>query len=118
MTDLTALPHGLDADAGTCRAVVETPRGRRGKLAYDPESGLFEVGKTLPAGMMFPFDFGFVPSTLGDDGDPLDIMVLGDEPAPVGCLVEVRLVGVLTAEQQEDGESERNDRLLGVAVES
>src|SRR5438876_8395201 len=69
-------------------------------------------------GMMFPYDFGFIPSTLGEDGDPLDIMVLMDAPAHVGCLMEVRLIGIITAEQVEDGKTESNDRLLGVALHS
>jgi inorganic pyrophosphatase len=68
--------------------------------------------------MMFPFDFGFLPSTLGEDGDPLDIMVLMDAPAHVGCLIEVRIVGIITAEQTEDGKTESNDRLIGAAVHS
>jgi inorganic pyrophosphatase len=68
--------------------------------------------------MMFPFDFGFIPSTLGDDGDPLDIMVLMDAPAHVGCLIDVRLIGVIEARQIQDGKTESNDRLLGVAVHS
>ncbi len=76
------------------------------------------LGGLLPEGMMFPFDFGFIPSTLGDDGDPLDILVLMDAPAHVGCLIEVRLVGVISAEQIEDGNKETNDRLLGVAIHS
>jgi inorganic pyrophosphatase len=67
---------------------------------------------------MFPFDFGFIPSTLGGDGDPLDILVLMDAPAHPGCLIEVRIIGVITAEQTEDGKTESNDRLLGVAVHS
>jgi len=72
----------------------------------------------LPEGMMFPFDFGFVPSTLGEDGDPLDILVLMDAPAHVGCLIEVRIIGIIQAEQSDDGKSESNDRLLGVAIHS
>ena len=67
---------------------------------------------------MFPFDFGFIPSTLGDDGDPLDIMVLMDAPAHVGCLMEVRIIGIIEAEQTEHGKTESNNRLLGVAVHS
>jgi inorganic pyrophosphatase len=68
--------------------------------------------------MMFPFDFGFIPSTLAEDGDPVDIMVLMDAPAHVGCLIEVRIIGVIQAEQIEKGETETNDRLLGVAIHS
>lgn len=76
------------------------------------------LGGFLPEGMMFPFDFGFNPSTLGDDGDPLDILVLMDAPGHVGCLMEVRLIGVVSAEQTQDGEKQTNDRLLGVAIHS
>ena len=68
--------------------------------------------------MMFPFDFGFIPSTLGEDGDPLDILVLLDAPAHVGCLIEVRIIGIIQAEQTEDGKTKSNDRLLGVAIHS
>src|SRR5438876_10334707 len=69
-------------------------------------------------GMMFPYDFGFIPSTLGEDGDPLDILVLMDAPAHVGCLIEVRVIGVIKAEQIDRGKTKSNDRLLGVAVHS
>lgn len=118
MPDLTTLPHQLDPAKGTCRAIIETPKGCRNKFDYDSESNLFMLGGLLPEGMMFPFDFGFIPSTLGDDGDPVDILVLMDAPAHVGCLIEVRLVGIISAEQSADGEKERNDRLLGVAIHS
>src|SRR5882757_8623203 len=89
MADLSTLPHQLDAKKRTCRAIIETPKGCRNKFDYDPDSELFKLGGLLPEGMMFPFDFGFIPSTLGDDGDPLDILVLMDAPAHVGCLIEV-----------------------------
>src|SRR5215831_19160200 len=118
MADLTMLAHQLDAEKGTCRAIIETPKGCRNKFDYDPESNLFMLGGLLPEGMMFPFDFGFVPSTLGEDGDPLDILVLMDAPAHVGCLIEVRIIGVIGAEQREKGKTEKNNRLLGVAVHS
>jgi inorganic pyrophosphatase len=118
MNDLTALAHQFNAKKGTCRAIIETPKGCRNKFDYDPESSLFMLGGLLPEGMMFPFDFGFIPSTLGEDGDPLDILVLMDAPAHVGCLIEVRLIGVISAEQIEDGDKETNDRLLGVAIHS
>src|SRR5437762_5276865 len=116
MADLTSLPHQLDAKKAVCRAIIETPKGSRNKFDYDPDSNLFMLGGLLPEGMMFPFDFGFVPSTLAQDGDPVDIMVLMDTPAHVGCLIEVRIIGVIEAKQIEDGTTERNDRLLGVAI--
>lgn len=118
MADLTAFPNKLDTKKCTCRAIIETPKNRRNKFDYDAESSLFRLGGLLPEGMAFPFDFGFVPSTRGEDGDPLDVMVLMDEPAHVGCLLDVRIVGVIEAEQSEDGKTETNDRLLAVAVHS
>jgi inorganic pyrophosphatase len=118
MPDLTTLPHELDARSATCRAIIETPKGCRNKFSYDPDSGLFKLGGLLPEGMLFPFDFGFVPSTLGGDGDPLDVLVLMDAPAHVGCLVDIRIVGVIAVKQTERGKIERNDRLLGVAAHS
>ena len=118
MTDLTSLPNHLDLKRSQCRAIIETPKGCRNKFDYDPDSNLFMLGGLLPEGMMFPFDFGFVPSTLGEDGDPLDIMVLMDAPAHVGCLIDVRIIGIIEAKQTEDGETKHNDRLLGVAVHS
>lgn len=66
--------------------------------------------------MSFPFDFGFIPSTLGDDGDPVDVLVLMDAPVPPGCMLECRLVGVIEARQKEKGKRWiRNDRLIAVA---
>lgn len=118
MPDLTSLDNQLDAKKSTCRAIIETPKGSRNKFDYDPESNLFMLGGLLPEGMMFPFDFGFIPSTLADDGDPIDIMVLMDAPAHVACLIDVRIIGIIDAEQTEDGKKESNSRLLGVAVHS
>jgi len=118
MHDLTRLPHALDRRTGLCRAIIETPKGRRSKFDYDPQTRLFRLKTILPEGMSFPLDFGFIPSTLCDDGDPLDVMVMVDEPTVVGALVQVRLVGVIEAEEKEDGRTERNDRLLAVVDES
>jgi inorganic pyrophosphatase len=118
MPDLTSLPNQLDSRKLECRAIIETPKGRRNKFDYDPESGLFALARVLPEGMMFPYDFGFIPSMLGEDGDPLDVLVLMDEPAHVGCLLQVRIIGVIEAEQTEDGKTEINNRLLAVSVRS
>jgi len=99
--------------------IIETPKRSQNKYAYDPEIDLFTLKKTLPLGMMFPFDFGFIPQTKGDDGDPLDILVLMDEPSYPGCLVRCRLLGVLEAKQQEKGKDAiRNDRLVAVSDSS
>lgn len=115
---LQALPTGVGA--GACRAVIEASQGSRNKLKYKPEWRAFELSGVLPLGLLFPYDFGFLPSTLGDDGDPLDILVLADAPLPPGTVVECRIAGVIEAEQQDRGEAapERNDRIIGVALES
>jgi inorganic pyrophosphatase len=115
MSDLSRLDPQLDGEAATCRVIIETPKGGRGKMTYDPESGAFALKRLLPDGMSFPLDFGFVPGTRAQDGDPIDVLVLNDEPAAVGTLMSVRLIGVIEAEQTEDGETVRNDRLLAVA---
>lgn len=119
MMDLSCVPLHLATDTRTCRAIIETPKGSRNKFKYDRTTRLFMLGGILPEGMMFPFDFGFLPSTLGEDGDSMDIMVLLDAPAQMGCLIEVRLIGVIKARQTEKGGvSERNDRVLGAAIHS
>jgi len=118
MADLSTLDAQLDPKKCVCRAIIETPKGSRNKFDYDPDSNLFRLGGLLPEGMMFPFDFGFIPSTVGDDGDPLDVLVLMDAPAHVGCLMDVRIVGLIEAEQTEKGKTETNNRLLGIAVHS
>jgi inorganic pyrophosphatase len=98
--------------------IVETPKASRNKFKFDAKLGVYELSSVLPRGMTFPFDFGFIPDTEGEDGDPLDIMILMDEPAFPGCLVKCRVIGVMEAEQSEDGETFRNDRILSVSEES
>ena len=106
-------------EGGELHVIIETPKGSRNKFNYDEGHGLFKLGGVLPAGAVFPFDFGFIPSTLGGDGDPLDVLLLMDEPAFPGCLVPSRIVAVIEAEQTErDGTRTRNDRLIAVAADS
>jgi hypothetical protein len=114
---------GIDADAGSAFAVrhhvpetrprsldrlapfehecllvvIETPKGSPNKLAFEPRYGTFVLKGVLPAGGVFPFDFGFVPSTHAEDGDPLDVLVLMDAPVYPGCVVPSRLIGVIEA---------------------
>ncbi len=107
-----------DEETGDLNVIIETPQGSRNKFNYDEERGLFKLGGVLPAGASFPFDFGFVPQTLGGDGDPLDVLLLMDEPAFAGCLVLARLIGVIEAEQTEEDGMTRNDRMIAVASES
>jgi inorganic pyrophosphatase len=110
-------PYDEDLDA--YNVVIETPKGSRNKLAWDEERDCYRMKAVLPEGHSFPYDFGFLPSTLGGDGDPLDVLVLMDAPTYPGVLVPTRLIGVIVAEQTEkDGKVERNDRLIGVATGS
>lgn len=96
------------------RVVIETPKGSRNKFAFDPKLRAYELKKVLPSGMSFPYDFGFVPSTEAEDDDPVDVLVLMDEPAFPGCIVECRPIGVIQG-QQEDGKKEvRNDRIIAI----
>lgn len=109
----------FDEETGDLNVIVETPKGSRNKYAFDEKLKLFALKGVLPAGHSFPYDFGFIPNTRGGDGDPLDVLVLMDESAFAGCLVAVRIVGVIEAEQTErDGKIERNDRLIAVAANS
>lgn len=112
-TPLNELP-ARSADSGLFNVVVDTPRRSRSKYKFDEEHGIWRLIKNLPLGAVFPFNFGFIPSTRGEDGDPLDALVIGDEPAFVGCVLPVRLIGVIEAEQTERRRTVRNDRLIGV----
>lgn len=95
--------------------VIETPRGSRNKYKYDAALHMFRLNSVLPAGSVFPYDFGYIPGTKAEDGDPIDVLLLMDQSAFTGCLVEARLIGVIEAEQTEKGNTERNDRLVAVA---
>lgn len=100
---------------GLLQVIIETPAGSRNKFAFDPHEKIFVVKKVLPAGMAFPYDFGFVPQTLAGDGDPIDVLLLMDEPAFPGIAVRARLIGVIEGEQIEGKKTTRNDRLIAVA---
>ena len=101
---------------GMVNVIIETPRGSQNKYDFDPDLKVFKLNKTLPMGTVFPFDFGFIPGTVGEDGDPLDILVIMDQPVFPGTYVVCRLIGALLAKQKErDGKVVENDRLVGVA---
>ncbi|PYX27219.1 MAG: inorganic pyrophosphatase [Acidobacteria bacterium] len=117
MADPSRLNPREADDKQMLRVVVETPKGSRNKFAYNPDDHVFELKKVLPTGMAFPYDFGFVPSTEADDGDPVDVLVLMDEPAFPGCVLKCRPIGVIEGEQGEQGDKkgrERNDRIVAV----
>src|ERR1700686_915727 len=80
-------------DESSIQVVIETPKGCRNKYAFDPKLRSFKLSRVLPDGMVFPYDFGFVPSTLAEDGDPIDVLLLMDAPAFPGCVVDSRLIG-------------------------
>jgi len=100
-------PFDLD-DTSTLNVIIDTPKGSRNKFEWDKKHGLYKLDGVLAAGAFFPYDFGFVPSTLADDGDAIDVLVLMEEPAFVG----------FGAFQTEEGKTSRNDRLLAVAANS
>lgn len=113
LVDPTALLP-LNKESRTIQVIIETPKGSRNKYAFDPELKIFQLKKVLPAGMSFPYDFGFVPSTKAEDGDPLDVLVLMDEPAFTGCLLQCRPVGVIEGQQGKKKDKERNDRVVAI----
>jgi inorganic pyrophosphatase len=114
LADPTRLKPFDPDDKQMLRVVIETPKGSRNKFAFDPDEHIFELKKVLPAGMAFPYDFGFVPSTKADDGDPVDVLVLMDEPAFPGCILTCRPIGVIEGEQGDKKDKERNDRIMAV----
>src|ERR1700684_2794972 len=105
----------VDKQDGLLLVIIETPKGSRNKFAFDAEQRVFTVKAVLPAGMSFPYDFGFLPRTLAPDGDPLDVLLLMDEPAFPGRAVQARLIGVIEGEQLDGKKKIRNDRLVAVA---
>jgi len=109
-------PEGLSAtdDNGKIQVVIETPKGSRNKYAFDDEQKVFTLTKVLPAGMTFPYDFGFIPSTKAEDGDPTDVLVLMDEPAFPGCVLKCRVIGVIEGQQGKKKKGERNDRVIAI----
>ena len=100
--------------ADVITVVIETPRGSRNKYAFDRQANVFTLKKVLPAGMAFPFDFGFIPTTMADDGDPVDVLVLMDEPAFAGCRLNCRPIGIIEGQQLEGKKKIRNDRVVAV----
>jgi inorganic pyrophosphatase len=112
--------HDIDPRAGDeqqITVVIDTPRGSRNKFKYDEKLGLFRLSRILPSGMSVPYDFGSIPRTRADDGDALDVLVLTEAPTFVGCVMSVRLLGVLRATQKQKGKKgkpTRNDRLLAI----
>ena len=125
----TRIAHGVLADPtrlspvdkdlkDRIQVIIETPKGSRNKFAFDPDQEVFALKKVLPPGMTFPYDFGFIPSTKAEDGDPTDVLVLMDEPAFPGVLVKCRVIGVIEGQQGKKKKGQRNDRIIGVEEEN
>src|SRR5689334_25279777 len=100
----------------TINVIVETPKGSHFKYKYDPESKNFIVYKALPEGLTFPYDFGFIPKTKGEDGDPLDILVFSEYSFLHKTTLACKILGAIKAEQSKDENKKqkliRNDRIL------
>ncbi len=97
----------------TC--IIETPKGCGAKYDFNTTLGCYELKKVLPAGLVFPFDFGYVPGTVGEDGDPLDVIVISELPTFAGCAMKCFVIGSIKAMQRErDGDRMRNDRYIAI----
>jgi inorganic pyrophosphatase len=107
----------FDPKSGELLSVVETPKDSRNKYAFNFEFGVFELKRVLPRGMEFPYDFGFIPSTEADDGDPLDVLLLLEDTAPqAASFAFARSACSRRANASPKGQWVRNDRLIAVAV--
>ena len=101
------------------RCIVEAPRGATAKLKYDRALKAFVMGRELMAGLEYPYDWGFLPSTSGEDGDPLDVVILHDSASTSGTVIPSQIIGVLEIEQAEkDDKPRRNDRFFAVPIAS
>jgi inorganic pyrophosphatase len=117
MVDLLSLPH-RDKNSDI-HVVIETPRGSAAKLKFDAELKVFTLSKSLILGLTYPYDWGFIPSTRGEDGDPIDALVLHDAATAPGLVLKCKIIGVLEVLQKEQGKKDiRNDRLIAVPRES
>ncbi len=94
--------------------IIETPRGSREKFKYDESLHLFRLHKTLPAGLSFPVDFGFIPGTKAEDGDPIDAMIISEFNSFAGCVMDCRIIGCIKAAQAKNDKTMRNDRYLAI----
>jgi inorganic pyrophosphatase len=106
------------ADRAHIHAVVETPRGSRAKLKFDPKLKAFTLAKPLLVGLTYPYDWGFVPSTKADDGDPLDALIIHDAATYPGLVLTCKPIGVLEIMQSSKRRRERNDRLFLIPAQS
>ena len=106
----------FEPKTGELNVIIETPQGSQNKYKFDEKVEMFRLAMVLPLGESFPFDFGYIPGTVGQDGDPLDVLVLMDQAGFTGCLVRARLLGLVEGKQTENGHTIKNDRLIAVAA--
>lgn len=111
MTNYLTLPIGDGAPA-EINAVIEIPRGQTNKYEYDKQLNVFRLDRNLYSPVHYPGDYGFVPSTLSADGDPLDVLVLVDAPSFTGCVMTVRPIGVLKMIDQ----GSEDEKILAVGL--
>jgi inorganic pyrophosphatase len=107
MTDLLTLP--TFAPGTTVHVVAETPRHSRAKFKYDPKLRAFTLSRALTLGLIYPYDWGFVPSTAAPDGDPIDALVLHNVTTSPGMVLRCKPLGILDVLQTEKQRTERND---------
>jgi inorganic pyrophosphatase len=106
---LYTVPPGTNIPT-VVNAIIEIPKGHRSKFELDKVTGLFKLDRYLYSSSHYPSDYGFIPQTLAEDGDPLDILVMVNEPTFTGCLIEARVVGMFKMKDRG-----ANDyKLLGV----
>jgi inorganic pyrophosphatase len=110
MTNFVKLPTW--ADKQHVYAVVETPRGSRPRLAFDSKLRAFTLAKPLLVGLTYPYDWGFIPSTEAEDGDPLDVLIIHDAATYPGLVLRCKPIGILELVQIQKGKKERNDRVF------
>ena len=111
MSNLFDLP--TFGPGGSVHVVIEASRGTQAKCKYDPKMRAFVYSRPLPRGLVYPFDWGFIPSTRGADGDPVDAMILNDVPTYPGIVVRCRPIGMVELVQRESGgKPEVNNRIV------
>ncbi len=109
--DYSRIPTGKDAPEEV-NVVVEIPRGSSNKYEFDEELGIFRLDRVLYSPLYYPCEYGFIPGTLFEDGDPLDILILSTQPTFTGCVMVARPVGVLKMADDKG----QDDKILAVSV--
>lgn len=108
--DLSLIP--AEPKPGLLNVLIEIPGGSKNKYEFDKDLNAFALDRVLYASVQYPYDYGFVPNTLADDGDPLDGMVIMDQPTFPGCVITCRPIGML---EMIDG-GDRDEKILCVPV--